>query len=46
MRDQFEWVVAGLVVLGAGLAALGAAAFLAVPMVAYSWTWWKLALGL
>ncbi len=39
-----DWLIAGLVVLGAGLAALGVAAFVAVPMVDYSITWWRLAL--
>jgi hypothetical protein len=46
MRDTFEWAVAGVVVVVAGAVALAAAAFLAVPMVDYAFTWWGLALGL
>jgi hypothetical protein len=42
MSESFEWAVAGTVVVAAGAVALAAAAFLAVPMVAYSWSWWRL----
>jgi hypothetical protein len=42
MPESFEWAVAGVVVVVAGAVALAAAAFLAVPMVAYSYAWWRL----
>jgi hypothetical protein len=46
MPESFEWAVAGVVVVVAGAVALAAAAFLAVPMVAYSWSYWKLVFSL
>lgn len=44
-NEAMQWLVGILVVLVGGLVALSAATFYAVPMTAYAWSWWKLALG-
>lgn len=44
MSEQFEWAVAGLVVVAAGALALAAVVAIGLPLADYILTWWGIAL--